>query len=76
MATAWLFTLPAAGVVGAAAYALANVIGGTAGAVVVFVILVAVALAIYLRSRKAPVSHDNVNAEWTGSVVPAEPATV
>ena len=31
MATAWLFTLPAAGLVGAGGYALADGIGGTAG---------------------------------------------
>ncbi|HEX5406211.1 MAG TPA: anion permease [Pseudonocardiaceae bacterium] len=77
MATAWLFTLPAAAVTGAAGYGLANVIGGTPGVIVVFVILAAVAGYIWLRSRKAPVSHDNVNAEWTGSVTPApEPARV
>ena len=76
MATAWLFTLPAAAVTGAAGYGLATVIGGTPGVIVVFVILAAIAGFIYLRSRKAPVSHDNVNAEWTGSVEPAVPATV
>jgi PiT family inorganic phosphate transporter len=76
MATAWLFTLPAAGLVGAASYALAAVIGGDLGVIVDFAILVAVALAIYLRSRKNAVSHDNVNAEWTGTVVPPVPVTV
>ncbi|HEY3754465.1 MAG TPA: anion permease [Pseudonocardiaceae bacterium] len=76
MATAWLFTLPAAAITGAAGYGLANVIGGTAGVIVVFVILAAIAGFIYLRSRKTPVSHDNVNAEWTGSVEPAVPVTV
>jgi PiT family inorganic phosphate transporter len=76
MATAWLFTLPAAGLVGAGSYALAAVIGGDAGVIVVFALLVAVALTIWLRSRKNAVSHDNVNAEWTGTVVPPVPATV
>lgn len=70
MATAWLFTLPAAAVVGAGAYALAHTIGGAVGVIVVFAILVAVAVLIYLRSRQAPVRPDNVNAEWTGSVAP------
>ena len=37
MATAWLFTLPAAGLVGAGGYALADGIGGTAGVIVVLV---------------------------------------
>ncbi|HEX3815432.1 MAG TPA: anion permease [Mycobacteriales bacterium] len=72
MATAWLFTLPAAGLVGAGAYGLAHLIGGTAGVIVVLVILIAIAFGIYLRSRKTTVSHDNVNSEWTGSVAPAE----
>jgi PiT family inorganic phosphate transporter len=76
MATAWLFTLPAAGLVGAAAYALASTIGGTAGVVVDLVLLVAVAALIYLRARKTNVNHRNVNAEWTGTVAPSEPAAV
>jgi PiT family inorganic phosphate transporter len=71
MATAWLFTLPSAAVVGAGAYALANVIGGSAGVIVDLILLIAVAGAIYWKSRQTPVSHDNVNAEWTGSVEPA-----
>ncbi|QMU72467.1 inorganic phosphate transporter [Streptacidiphilus sp. P02-A3a] len=74
MATAWLFTLPAAGLVGAGAYALAHAIGGTAGALVDLVLLVAVAVLIYLKSRATAVSHDNVNAEWTGTVAPPAPA--
>ena len=74
MATAWLFTLPAAGLVGAGAYALAHAIGGTLGAVVDLVLLVAVAVLIYLKSRATAVGHDNVNAEWTGTVAPPAPA--
>ncbi|HUA40777.1 MAG TPA: inorganic phosphate transporter [Streptosporangiaceae bacterium] len=81
MATAWIFTLPSAAVVGAGAYALADAIGGNAGVVVDLVLLLAVAATIYLRSRASRVGHDNVNSEWTGSVAPpaatsaaAEPA--
>jgi len=74
MATAWLVTLPAAGIVGAGAYGLAHGIGGTGGVLVVLAILIGVAVAIYLRSRSTAVSHDNVNAEWTGGVAPP-PAT-
>ena len=73
MATAWLITLPAAGLVGAGSYALAHAIGGTGGVIVDLVILVAVAAFIYLKSRKTAVSHANVNAEWTGSVAPPTP---
>jgi PiT family inorganic phosphate transporter len=68
MATAWLFTLPSAAVVGAGADALARAIGGTAGVIVDLVILAAVAATIYLRSRSTKVDHNNVNAEWAGSV--------
>jgi PiT family inorganic phosphate transporter len=70
MATAWLLTLPAAAIVGAAAYAIAHGIGGTGGVIVVLAILIGVAGMIYLRSRRSAVSHDNVNDEWTGTVAP------
>jgi inorganic phosphate transporter, PiT family len=73
MATAWVFTLPAAALVGAGAEALAHVIGHSPGVIVVLVILAAVAATIYLRSRKTKVDHNNVNDEWTGGVAPAEP---
>jgi inorganic phosphate transporter, PiT family len=75
MATAWIFTLPAAAIVGAAAEFIAHGIGGTLGVVVDLVILVAIAATIYLRSRKGKVDPNNVNAEWTGGGTPAEPAT-
>ncbi|GAA4849997.1 hypothetical protein GCM10023403_11050 [Pseudonocardia benzenivorans] len=76
MATAWLVTLPAAGVVGAVSYLVADGIGGTAGVVVVFLVLAAVALGIYLRSRRTAVTPSNVNEEWAGSsVVPPSEQT-
>jgi PiT family inorganic phosphate transporter len=74
MATAWLFTLPSAALVGAAAEALAHGIGGTLGVVVDLILLAALAGFIYYRSRASKVDHNNVNAEWTGGVAPAEPA--
>ncbi len=75
MATAWVFTLPCAGVVGAGAYALAHAIGGDAGVIVDTIILIAIAGGIYWRSRSTKVDHNNVNAEWTGTVAPpTEPA--
>jgi inorganic phosphate transporter, PiT family len=75
MATAWLFTLPAAAVVGAGGYYLANGIGGSAGVIVDLILLIAVAGAIYWKSRLTVVSPENVNAEWAGTVAPAQPAT-
>ena len=75
MATAWLFTLPCAAVVGAGAEFLAKAIHGSPGVIVVLIILAAVAGTIYWRSRKNKVDHNNVNDDWTGSVAPAEPET-
>jgi PiT family inorganic phosphate transporter len=75
MATAWVFTLPSAGLVGAASYGIAHGIGGTAGVIVILVILAALSGLIYWRSRQTKVDHNNVNAEWTGTVAPAEPTT-
>ena len=70
MATAWVLTLPSAGVVGATAYEAAHGIGGTSGVAVIFVVLVAASAAFYLLSRRTPVHPGNVNDDWTGSVVP------
>jgi PiT family inorganic phosphate transporter len=61
--------------VGAGAEALSHAIGGDAGIIVVLAILVVIAAVIYYQSRASRVDHNNVNAEWTGSVAPpAEPA--
>src|SRR6204780_3657068 len=73
MATAWVFTLPSAALVGAGAEALAHGIGGTLGVVVDLVILAALAAFIFYRSRATKVDRNNVNAEWTGGVAPSEP---
>lgn len=75
MGVAWLTTIPAAGAIGAACWALAHVIGGPLGIIVVFGVLVAACLAMWLHSRKAPVNPDNVNEEWDPAEVPV-PATV
>ncbi|MEO9325268.1 inorganic phosphate transporter [Nocardioides sp. C4-1] len=66
MVLAWLITLPMAGVVGALAWFVADLAGGVIGAVVVFAILVAASGAMYVRSRREPVDHSNVNADWEG----------
>ena len=73
MASAWLLTLPCSALVGAGAYALAIAIGGSAGVIVDLLVLVALSGLIYWRSRSSKVDHSNVNAEWEGTVVPAEP---
>jgi PiT family inorganic phosphate transporter len=72
MATAWLFTLPCSALAGVAAEALARAIG-TSGVFLDLILLVVLAAVIYWRSRATTVNHQNVNAEWSGTVAPAEP---
>jgi inorganic phosphate transporter, PiT family len=64
MLVAWLITLPSAGLLAALAWAIGNLVGGLAGAVAIFVILVACALYMFWHSRKNPVGHHNVTDEW------------
>jgi PiT family inorganic phosphate transporter len=64
MVLAWLITLPSAAVVGAATWFVGNLIGGLGGALVIFVILVALAGYMYLRSRSTAVHAGNVNDDW------------
>ena len=73
MATAWIFTLPSAGIVGAAAYYLAHAVGGSTGVIIDIVVLAVIAGFIYWRSRGSKVDPSNVNDDWTGSVARAEP---
>jgi inorganic phosphate transporter, PiT family len=73
MATAWIFTLPSAALVGAGGEALARAVGGTGGVIVDLLILLAVVAVIYWRSRGSKVDHNNVNDEWQGGVAPSEP---
>jgi PiT family inorganic phosphate transporter len=61
MALAWLFTLPAAAVMGALATQLAA--SGTTGTIATAVLAVAVAVGIYGASRRRPVTGANVNDE-------------
>jgi PiT family inorganic phosphate transporter len=68
MATAWLVTLPLAGLVGAVTYWIVHLIGGYPGAIIGFAMLVAVSAVIYIRSRKVKVDHNNVNDDWEGSL--------
>jgi PiT family inorganic phosphate transporter len=68
MVTAWLITLPAAGIVGAVTYFVVHGIGGYVGATTGFLLLVGVSFAIWWQSRKAPIDHNNVNNEWEGNL--------
>lgn len=64
MIAAWLITLPAAAIVGGIMWWIGHLIGGLAGALVVFIVLLALAGSMFLRSRRTPVDHNNVNDEW------------
>nr|WP_206038221.1 inorganic phosphate transporter [Rhodococcus sp. HNM0569] len=66
MVVAWLVTLPSAAVVGAVCWAVAHLIGGLPGVVVVFAALCALAGYMFLRSQRQPVHAGNVNDEWQG----------
>jgi len=72
MATAWVFTLPSAAIVGATGYGIAYGVGGTIGVIVDLIILAALSGFIYWRSRATKVDHSNVNADWTGGVAPEQ----
>jgi PiT family inorganic phosphate transporter len=64
MVIAWVITIPAAGLAGALMWWLGHLVGGAGGGILMFVVLVAVALLIYLRSRRDTIGAHNVNDEW------------
>lgn len=64
MVGAWLLTLPAAGLTGAACYFIAHVIGGVAGDLTIFGLLVVLSGYMYRRAQQEKVDHTNVNNEW------------
>jgi PiT family inorganic phosphate transporter len=70
MVVAWVTTLPAAAVVGAVCWYLAHSIGGALGVSIVFVILLGAGAVIFGRSRRAPITRSNVNAQWGGGLAP------
>jgi PiT family inorganic phosphate transporter len=70
MIAAWLITLPSAAVVGAMMWWVGHLLGGLLGAGAIFVLLCVLAGGMWLRARRAPVDHTNVNDEWE----PAESA--
>lgn len=74
IAAMWLATLPAAALVGAAAWLGARLVGGVQGTAVVFVGVLILALGIYVAADLRPVNASNVNAVWTNGE-PAAPYT-
>jgi PiT family inorganic phosphate transporter len=75
MVIAWVITLPAAALVGAVMWFLGNLVGGAGGGILMFVILLALATLIYIRSRRNSVGAHNVNDEWQDTARPAKQTT-
>ena len=76
MCAAWAVTLPVALIIGGAAFALEIGIGGSLGVVTLTATLVAVCTWIFVRSRRAPITPDNVNDDWDLVPVASEPVPV
>jgi PiT family inorganic phosphate transporter len=76
MVAAWVITLPMAGLVGAAMWWIGDTIGGVGGALVMVGILIALSFYMWLRSRLAPINHDNVNNAWDDELAAETPAKV
>ncbi|MEB3049374.1 anion permease [Mycolicibacter sp. MYC123] len=64
MVVAWLITLPLAGAIGAFTYRVIHTLGGYAGTLAGLALLLTVSGLIWRQSRKAPVDHTNVTADW------------
>ncbi len=75
MLMAWGITLPAAGAMGALTWFVGHTIGGLAGALVVFAILLVLSLWMFLYSRRTRVDHSNVNDEWVENATNRTPET-
>ena len=76
MGSAWLITMPAAGVVGALCYGLASLLGGgLLGVLVVFAVLIAASSYMWLRSQRQKVDASNVNADWDDTTLAPVPVS-
>ncbi|MBK8461170.1 MAG: inorganic phosphate transporter [Micropruina sp.] len=67
MFAAWLTTIPSAGLVGALMWLVGHLLGGVAGPLVIFAVMVGLAAWMWIHSRREPIGHHNVNDEWTPS---------
>ncbi|HEY9290864.1 MAG TPA: inorganic phosphate transporter [Microlunatus sp.] len=72
MVAAWVITLPAAGLVGALCWVIANALGPNLGTAVVLALLIVAGAFMFLRSRRTAVNPDNVNSEWRGGLAPEQ----
>ena len=77
MVVAWIITLPAAAVVGALTWWVADVLGGgLLGAAAITVLLLVFSAVVVARSRRDPVHAGNVNDEWEAPQQQRASATV
>jgi PiT family inorganic phosphate transporter len=75
MAVAWFITLPMAALVGAATWEIGNLVGGgLVGALVMFAILLVASGLMYARSRRNPITAENVNDDWEDPSAVLEPS--
>jgi PiT family inorganic phosphate transporter len=75
MAVAWFITLPAAALVGAATWKIGDLAGGGLAAALVMVALLVVASSfMYVRSRRHPITAENVNDDWDEPAAVLEPS--
>ena len=72
MVLAWVVTLPAAAVVGAICFWIADLLGGVAGAITIFAILVAGSAYMFIQSNRQKVDASNVNDDWEAGEEPIE----
>ncbi len=72
MVIAWCITMPAAGLVGALMWWIADLIGGTLGAVAIVLLLVAISALMWLRAHAAPINAGNVNDDWVDEPSPRD----
>jgi PiT family inorganic phosphate transporter len=75
MAAAWFITLPMAALVGAATWKIGDLAGGELAAALVMVAILLVASGLmYARSRRNPITADNVNDDWEDPASVLEPS--
>ena len=75
MVVAWFITLPMAALVGAATWEIGDAVGGgLVGALVMVAILLVASGLMYGRSRRNPITAENVNDDWEDPSAVLEPS--
>lgn len=62
--------LPAAAVVGAVTWFVADTLGGDVGGLVIFLIMLAIAALMFARAQQRPIGSHNINEEWGATPQP------